>query len=94
MAARRSKTARTQNERARRYAARTAWHERQISRRVRDNTLAGIVAGIVILGAIASQSVHAAVTAPAPETTPAPGVSDTPLENPFIDLFTTGASAD
>ena len=76
-----------QTERARLYAARKSWHEGQISRRVRDNTIAGIVGGLIIVGAVVSQSVHAAVVAPEPEPTETstPG----PLENPFADLFST-----
>lgn len=74
-------------ERARLYAARTSWHEGQISRRVRDNTIAGVIGGLVIVGAVVSQSVHAAVTSPEPEPTQmsTPG----PVENPFADLFPT-----
>lgn len=80
-----SQRSRAETERARLYAARTAWHEGQISRRVRDNAIAGVVGGLLIVGAIASQSVHASVNAPEPEPTETstPG----PLENPFIDLF-------
>ena len=76
-------------ERARLYAARTSWHEGQISRRVRDNTVAGIVGGLIIVGAVVSQSVHAAVTAPEPE--PTETSTPAPLENPFTDLFQTPA---
>lgn len=82
----------TSKERARLYAARTSWHEGQISRRVRDNTIAGIVGGLIIVGAIVSQSVHAAVVAPAPE--PTETSTPTPLENPFTDLFSPEGSAD
>jgi len=79
-------------ERARRYAARTSWHEGQISRRVRDNTIAVVVGGLIVIGAVISQSVHAAVTAPEPE----PTETSTPatLENPFADLFQTDAPAE
>ncbi|MGO2746460.1 hypothetical protein [Microbacterium sp.] len=79
-------------ERSRLYAARTSWHEAQISRRARDNTIAGIVGGLIIVGAIVSQSVHAAVVTPEPE----PTAASTPavLENPFADLFSPAASAD
>ncbi|MCE7480737.1 MULTISPECIES: hypothetical protein [Microbacterium] len=76
---------RTESERARLYAARTAWHDAQIRRRTRDNLIAGIVGGLLVVGAIASQSVHAAVFAPEPEPTETstPG----PIENPFSGLF-------
>lgn len=80
-----SQRSRTELERARLYAARTAWHKGQITRRVRDNTIAGVVGGLIVVGAIASQSVHAAVTAPEPEPTQTstPG----PIENPFTEMF-------
>lgn len=95
MAGRASKNAqrsRAASERARLYAARTSWHEGQISRRVRDNALAGIVGGLIIVGAIVSQSVHAAVTAPEPE--PTETSSPSPVENPFTDLFESPAPAE
>lgn len=83
MAARGSKSAqaRTEAERARLHAARKSWHDGRIRRRVRDNTIAGIVGGLLVIGAIASQVVHAQVTAPEPTPTPTPTVapSDAPL---------------
>lgn len=88
MAARGSKNARrsrTDIERARRYAARTSWHEARITRRTRDNTIAGVVGGLIIVIAIASQSVHAAVFAPEPE--PTATTTPTPLTDPFAGLF-------
>jgi len=80
-----SQRSRAESERARLYAARTSWHEGQISRRVRDNTIAGVVGGLIIVGAVVSQSVHAAVTAPEPEPTQVS--TPTPVEDPFTDLF-------
>jgi hypothetical protein len=76
---------RAESERARLYAARTAWHDGQIRRRTRDNLLAAVVGGLIVVGAIASQSVHAATVAPEPEPTESstPG----PTENPFSGLF-------
>lgn len=76
---------RAESERARLYAARTGWHDGQIRRRTRDNVIAGIVGGLLVVGAIASQSMHAAVSAPEPEPTETstPG----PTENPFSGLF-------
>ncbi|MGO2682826.1 hypothetical protein [Microbacterium sp.] len=86
--AQRSKAA---TERARLYAARTSWHEGQISRRVRDNAVAGIIGGLIIVGAVVSQSVHAAVTAPEPE--PTQTSTPTPMENPFSELFSPEGTA-
>lgn len=86
-----SQRSRTGSERARLYVARTAWNKDQITRRIRDNTIAGVVGGLIVVAAIASQSVHAAVFAPEPEPTQtsAPG----PIENPFADLFSDEAPA-
>jgi len=88
MAARGQKNAqrsRAEVERARLYAARTAWHDGQIRRRTRDNLIAGIVGGLLVVGAVTSQSVHAAVFAPEPE--PTETSTPAPIENPFSGLF-------
>ena len=86
MAARGSKNAqsRTSAERARLHAARTQWHEGQIRRRVRDNTIAAIDGSLIVVAAIGSQVVHAQATAPEPEPTPTPSVepSTAPTEAP------------
>ena len=81
MAARGSKSAqeRTQAERARLHAARSDWHQGQIRRRIRDNTIAGVVGGLLVVAAIASQVVHAQVTAPEPTPTPTVEPSTTPV---------------
>lgn len=76
---------RTETERARLHAARTTWHRGEVRRRTRDNAIVGAVGGILVAAAIASQAVHAQVTAPEPS--PAPAVSPTPPENPFSSLF-------
>jgi len=84
MAGRGSKsTQRTEAERARLYAARTAWHAGVIRRRVRDNTIIGVVGGLVVVGAIASQFVHAQVTAPEPAPSPSP-TETTPSLEPLL----------
>ncbi|MBT2473566.1 hypothetical protein J7E68_02990, partial [Microbacterium sp. ISL-103] len=61
MAARGKSTrqARTESERARLHTARKTWHEGQIRRRVRDNTIASVVGVVIIAGAVASQVAHA-----------------------------------
>lgn len=86
MAARGSKNSqsRTAAERARLHTARTQWHEGQIRRRVRDNTIAAIVGSLIVVAAIGSQVVHAQVTAPEPTPTPTPTVEPTtaPTDSP------------
>jgi hypothetical protein len=84
MAARGSKSkqqARTEAERARLYAARTAWHEGQIRRRVRDNTIAVVIGVLIIAGVIFSQVMQAQVNVPAPEPTPTVEPTEIPLPN-------------
>jgi hypothetical protein len=81
MAARGSKNAqqRTEAERARLHAARTEWHDGLIRRRVRDNTIAGIVGALIVAAAIGSQVWHAQVAPPAPAPTVEP--TDAPLQD-------------
>ncbi len=67
-----SQRSRSEAERARLYAARTAWHQKLQRRRMRDTVLACIVGGLIVVGAVVSQTVHAQVTAPAPTPSHAP----------------------
>lgn len=72
---------RTEAERARLHAARTALHEGKIRRRFRDNVIASVGGAVIVIAAVASQVVHAQVTAPEP--TPTPSVVPTePVEMP------------
>ncbi|KAB1864725.1 hypothetical protein [Microbacterium algeriense] len=93
MAARGSRNAqaRTSAERARLHTARTRWHEGQIRRRARDNTIAAVVGGLIVVAAIGSQVVHAQVTAPepTPSVTPTSTPSDAPSESPSPDTTQT-----
>ena len=77
----RSAQSRNEAERARLYAARAQWHERGIRRRVRDNMIAIAAGGLLVVGAFASQAVHAGVTAP-PEPEPTETVSPEPAPVP------------
>jgi hypothetical protein len=61
-----SQRSRSETERARLHAARKAWHQNLQRRRVRDSVLACIIGGLIVVGAVVSQTVHAQVTAPAP----------------------------
>jgi len=72
-AARAGQRSRAEAERARRYAARAAWHDRGIRRRRRDNIIAVTAGSLIVLSAFVSQTVHAQVTSPPPSpTSPAP----------------------
>lgn len=71
---------RTEAERTRLHAARAAWHSRTIRRRRRDTVVATVAGSLIVVGAIASQVVHAQVTAPEP--TPAPTSTSAPVETP------------
>lgn len=72
---------RTDAERARLYAARRQWNEKQGTRRRRDTVIAVIVGGLIVIGAVVSQTIHAQVTAPAP-TPSAPVETPTPSSAP------------
>jgi|GEM_PF-3109322 len=76
---------RTDAERARLYAARRQWNEKQGRRRRRDTVIAVIVGGLIVVAAVISQTVHAQVTAPA--LTPS-----APIETPTTPSPTTPAS--
>lgn len=75
---------RAARERARLYQARQQQHAREVGRRRRDNLLAGVVGGLVVLAAIGGQVAHftagPGAPAPAPSTssTPAPTTSTSP----------------
>ena len=75
-------------ERARVYQARQAFHDGQQRRRVRDNVIAGIAGGAVILAIVAAQTVYftagPGVPSPSPTTssTPSPSATPTVSETP------------
>ncbi|MFD5225500.1 hypothetical protein ACFWHT_07745 [Microbacterium sp. NPDC058342] len=80
--------ARTDAERARLYAARTAWHDQVKRRRRRDTVIAVLAGGVIVVCAVVSQTVHAQVTAPEP-TPSAPSESPTaPEPTPLISTPT------
>ena len=68
--------ARTARERTRLYQARRQFHADQARRRTRDNVIAGIVGGILILGLAAAQTAYfvagPGAPAPTPTSTPTP----------------------
>ncbi|SFS04904.1 hypothetical protein SAMN04487846_1890 [Microbacterium sp. cf046] len=77
-------------ERARVYQARRAFHESQAKRRTRDNVIAGVGGGLLILAVIAGQVAYfvagPGAPAPTPSATPSstttPGPSATPSASP------------
>lgn len=75
-------------ERARLYQARQQLHDAQVRRRRRDNVLAAVVGGLVVVAAVGVQTLYftAGPGAPAPEpsssVSPAPSVSPSPSDAP------------
>ncbi|MGP3536695.1 dioxygenase [Microbacterium sp. RD1] len=79
-----SRDAREARERARVYQARQQLHESQARRRRRDNLIAGIGGGLVLLAAIGGQVAYFATGPGAPEPTPSssPAVTDPVVPTP------------
>jgi hypothetical protein len=79
--------ARAARERARVYEARRDFHDRQIRRRTRDNLIAGIAGGLLVVGLAAVQTAYfvagPGVPEPAPTSTPTPTpTASTPAPSP------------
>jgi hypothetical protein len=72
----RQRGTRDERERARVYQARRSFHEGQARRRTRDNLIAGVGGGILILAVICGQSAYFLAGPGAP--TPEPTTSSTP----------------
>jgi hypothetical protein len=75
---------RAARERARVYRARQQFHDGRISRRRRDNIVAGVVGALIVLAAAGSQVAYftagpgAPAPAPTSTSTPGPDVSPSP----------------
>ena len=71
-----NRDARAARERARLYEARRQFHGGQARRRTRDNLIAGIVGGVIVLGLIGAQTAYfvagPGAPAPSPSSTPTP----------------------
>ncbi|HEY9308102.1 MAG TPA: dioxygenase [Microbacterium sp.] len=71
-----NRDARAARERARLYEARRQFHDGQARRRTRDNLIAGIVGGVIVLGLIGAQTAYfvagPGAPAPSPSSTPTP----------------------
>lgn len=80
----RSRREREQRERARTYQARTELFENQQRRRRRDNIVAGVVAGVLILGVVGGQLAFYTVGPgrPAPRASHTPSASPSPAVTP------------
>lgn len=69
-------------ERTRVYQARQALRDEQNRRRTRDNLIAGIAGGLLILGVVAAQTVYfvsgPGAPVPSPSSTPIPTTPSTP----------------
>ncbi|MDQ7877806.1 dioxygenase [Microbacterium sp. QXD-8] len=80
-----NRDARAARERTRLYEARRQFHDGQARRRTRDNLIAGIVGGVIVLGLIGAQTVYfvagPGAPAPSPSSTPTPSVT-TPEPTP------------
>lgn len=65
---------RAARERARQYQARLSLHEGARRRRIRDNVVAGVAGGILLVAILAGQTLYyvAGPGAPAPTETPSP----------------------
>ncbi|WP_341999526.1 dioxygenase [Microbacterium sp. LWH7-1.2] len=62
--------ARAARERTRLYEARRQFHDGQARRRTRDNLIAGVVGGVLVLGLIGAQTLYFVAGPGAPEPTP------------------------
>jgi hypothetical protein len=69
-------------ERSRIYQARRAFHDGQARRRTRDNVLAGVGGGILILAVIAGQAAYFTAGPGAPVPTPSPTATPSSTTTP------------
>ena len=78
--------AREARERTRLYQARQEFHAGQARRRTRDNLIAGIAGGLLILGVVAAQTAYFVAGPGAPEPSPPrprrPTMTPTPSDSP------------
>ncbi len=98
----RQRDTRAERERIRVYQARQAFHDGQARRRTRDNLVAGIGGGLLILAIIAGQTAYFTVgpgapepapSTPAPTSTPEPDTTPEPSGTPTATPDPTDSSA-
>ena len=73
---------REERERARVYQARRAYHEGQSRRRTRDNLIAGVAGGLLIVAVIAGQAAYFVVGPGVPAPSPSPSSTVAPEPTP------------
>ena len=77
---------RESRERARLYQARQEFHSGRARRRTRDNLIAGIAGGLLIVGVLAVQTAYCVTgpgaPVPTPTTSSTPGTTPTPSTSP------------
>jgi hypothetical protein len=85
-AAGRNRDSRVARDRARLYQARQEFQQSRIRRRRRDNLIAGVAGGVLILAVIGGQVAYYTVgdgaPAPEPSATPSPSAPPTPTPLP------------
>ncbi|MFE5409734.1 dioxygenase [Microbacterium sp. NPDC056569] len=85
--------ARAARERTRLYEARRQFHDGQARRRTRDNLIAGIVGGVLVLGLIGAQTLYFVAGPGAPEPSPSSTpASTTPEPTPTATTPGPGAT--
>jgi hypothetical protein len=81
-----NRDARAARERSRLYEARRQFHDGQARRRTRDNLIAGIVGGVLVLGLIGAQALYftagPGTPEPTPTSTPEPSATTAPSPAP------------
>lgn len=79
-----SRGSRENRERARVYQARAELNAQQIRRRIRDNVVAGVVGGVLVLGSVGAMTAYylAGPGVPAVTPTPSPTVGTIAPESP------------
>ena len=90
-----NRDARAARERTRLYEARRQFHDGQARRRTRDNLIAGIAGGVLVLGLIAVQTAYfvagPGAPVPSPSSTPAP-TATSPVPTPTATTPDPGAT--
>lgn len=76
------KDARASKERSRLYQARRQFHSDFVKRRSRDNLIAGVGGGVLILAIIVGQTAYFSAGPGAPAPTPSPTASPAPTPSP------------